>query len=116
MTRMAFETTIVLLGSAFAVFFFVTVLPPALASGDIAGAFAAGFVNPFAAGYSTDVIICAMILLAWAAYERSHLGIRHGWVVVPLSFMPGVAVAFAVYLLIRSRQLSRAASENASNA
>lgn len=107
MSRTAFEATVLLLALAFAAFFLVTVLPPALAAGDIVGAFAAGFVNPYAAGYSTDVIISAFILFAWIAYERSHLGIRHGWIAVPLSLVPGVAVGFAVYLVIRSRQLAR---------
>ena len=106
MNQRTFEVSVLLLGGAFAVFFFVIVFPPLLESGDVVGAFAAGFVNPFASGYSTDVIICALILLVWVIYERRQIGIRHGWVVIPLSFFPGVAVAFAVYLVLRNRQLS----------
>lgn len=106
MNQRAFEASVLILGGAFAVFFFAIVFPPLLKSGDVIGAFAAGFVNPFASGYSTDVIVCALILLVWVIYEREQHGIRHGWVVIPLSFLPGVAVAFAVYLVLRTRQLS----------
>lgn len=107
MTRTAFEATVGLLGAAFAAAFSVIVIPPLIESGDIIGAFAAGFVNPYASGYSLDAIICGLILIAWVLYERSALGIRHGWVAIPLSFAPGVATAFAAYLVIRSRQLSK---------
>lgn len=106
MNRTTFEYGTLALGALFAVCFFTLVVPPLLESGDIAGAFAAGFVNPYSTGYSIDVIICAFILILWMIYEWTSLGIRHGWVVIPLSFAPGVAVAFAVYLVIRSRQLS----------
>jgi hypothetical protein len=29
--------------------------------------------------------------MVWVLYERSALGIRHGWVAIPLSIIPGVA-------------------------
>lgn len=104
MKRSTFEGGLLLLGAGFAVFFFVYVLPPAWQSGDLVGVFAAGFVNPFAAGYSTDVIVCALILWLWVFYEAALFGVRHGWIVIPLSLFPGVAVALAVYLVLRSRQ------------
>ena len=107
MTRTVFETLIAILGVIFAVAFGVIVVPALLESGDIIGAFAAGFANPFSSGYSIDAIICGLILITWAVYERRALGVKHGWVVVPLCFMPGVATAFAVYLILRSRQLSK---------
>lgn len=110
-TKSTFEFCVLVLGALFTVCFCVIVIPPLLASGDVIGAFAAGFVNPYSSGYSIDVIICAFILIVWVLYERKHLGIRHGWVAIPLSFIPGVAVAFAVYLVMRSRQLAR--EENA---
>lgn len=71
------------------------------------GAFAAGFVNPYSSGYSLDVILCALILFVWIFYERKARGIKHGWIAIPLSFVPGVATGFAVYLVLRSRQLDR---------
>lgn len=107
MSRTVFEAAVALFGALFAVAFCVICIPPLIESGDIAGAFAAGFVNPYSTGYSLDAILCGFILIAWVLYERSALGIRHGWVAIPLSFAPGVATAFAVYLLVRSRQLAK---------
>lgn len=108
-TRTAFEMLVAALAVAFAIAFCSIVVPPLIASGDIAGAFAAGFVNPFASGYSLDAILCGLILITWVVYERSALGIRHGWIAIFLSFAPGVATAFGFYLFIRSRQLAQRA-------
>ena len=73
--------------------------------GDVIGAFAAGFVNPYASGYSSDVFACFAILTAWILYERHRYGVRHGLWCIPLSVVPGVAVGFALYLLIRMKQV-----------
>lgn len=105
MTKSGFELLAAVLGAAFALAFCVIVVPPLLESGDVIGAFAAGFVNPYSSGYSLDAIFCAVILFVWVIYERKTLKIRHGWVAIPLSFLPGVATGFAAYLIIRSRQL-----------
>jgi Terpene cyclase DEP1 len=110
MTRTTFEILAAALGIAFAVAFCIIVVPPLLESGDIVGALAAGFVNPYASGYSLDTIVCGLILIVWVIYERSALGIRHGWIAIPVSFVPGVATAFGLYLLIRSRQLAARAA------
>ena len=107
MAKSTFEFCVLMLGTLFTACFCIIVVPPLLASGDVIGAFAAGFVNPYSTGYSIDVIICALILIVWVIYERRQFGIRHGWVAIALSFVPGVAVAFAVYLVIRSRQQAR---------
>ncbi len=103
-STLAFEGLYALVGGAFAVAFAVLVVPAVLETGDVVGAFAAGFVNPFASGYALDAICCALLLALWVIYERRHHGIRHGWIAIPLSFAPGVATAFAVYLVLRSRQ------------
>lgn len=95
------------LAAAFALAFAVIVAPPLLASGDIPGAFAAGFVNPYASGYSLDVILCWCVLAVWVVQESRELGIRHGWIALLLGVAPGVATGFAVYLLLRERQLPR---------
>lgn len=105
MSKTAFEYSVILLGAIFTIAFALIVVPALIESRDVIGAFSAGFVNPFSTGYSLDAIICALILITWVLYERSSLNIRYGWVVIPLSFVPGVATAFAVYLIIRSRQL-----------
>lgn len=104
MNSRLFEMIVGVLGAGFAAAFTFIVMPPLIASGDLMGALAAGFVNPYAAGYSLDAIFCGLILIAWVLYERTALGVRHGWIVIPLSLFPGVAVAFATYLVIRSRQ------------
>ncbi len=103
MSKRAFEILCVALGGAFTLAFLVIVVPPLLESGDIVGAFAAGFVNPYASGYSLDTILCGVILVVWILYERSRFGVRHGLWVIPLILVPGVATGFALYLLIRSR-------------
>lgn len=105
MPRPIFEFLVFVLGVAFAIAFCIIVVPPLLESGDVFGAFAAGFVNPYSSGYSLDVFVCAAILFVWIIHERGALGIRRGWIAIPLSFVPGVATGFAAYLIIRSRQL-----------
>lgn len=107
MSKGVFESIVIALGAAFAVAFAIIVVPALLDTGDIVGAFAAGFVNPFSSGYSLDVILCALILFVWIAYERGSTSVKYGWIAVPLSFVPGVATGFAFYLVLRSRQLSQ---------
>lgn len=102
-----FEFALITLGLGFAIAFCVIVVPPLLQSGDVIGAFGAGFVNPFASGYSLDTICCALILAIWIVYERQTRGIRHGWIAIMISIIPGVATGFALYLLIRMRQSRR---------
>jgi len=109
MSKGVFAGLTILIGAAFAVAFATIVLPPLFASGDVPGAFAAGFVNPYASGYSLDTICCGLLLIVWMFYERRRYGIRHGWVVIPLSAIPGVAVAFAVYLILRMKQMPETA-------
>lgn len=76
MSKVVFEALVIGLGATFAIAFCIIVVPPLLESGDLPGAFAAGFVNPFSSGYSLDVIVCAFILFAWISYERSVLGVQ----------------------------------------
>jgi len=106
LTRSRFQFTIIAAAGVFRLFFCAIVLPPVLVSGELAGAFAAGFVNPYASGYSSDVLACWVILAAWIAYEAKVHQIRHGWICALLGIIPGVAVGFALYLLLRMRQLN----------
>ena len=98
---------VLLIGAAvfFAGFFGVVVVPPLLENPDVWGALAAGFVNPYASGYSTDVLVCWCILAAWVVYEARTYSVRNGWVCLLLGLVPGVAVGFAAYLLLRQKQL-----------
>jgi hypothetical protein len=111
MSKRVFEIFVVGFGIAFAMAFFVIVVPALLETGDIVGAFAAGFVNPFSSGYSLDAILCGSILSVWVLYERRALGIKYGWIAIPLAFAPGVATAFAFYLMLRTRQLGEGRSQ-----
>ena len=105
MNELNFKRAIIISAAVFlAVFLFYT-LPAALAQGDLIKSFADGFVNPLAAGYSTDVIACGFIFFFWVLFEAKQYGVRFGWICIILSFIPGVAVAFALYLLIRHKQV-----------
>ncbi len=89
--------------------FMIMIVPPLLESGDLIGAFAAGFVNPYSSGYALDVILCWFVLALWVIKEARDDGVRHGWIALLLGVVPGVAVGFALYLLIRQQKLTPAA-------
>ncbi len=104
MNKTQFKTIVILWACAFVLGFALIVIPGLIDKPDVIGAFAAGFVNPFAAGYSMDVIASWGILATWVAYERKARGIQHGWIAVVLGVVPGVAVGFAFYLVLRLKQ------------
>jgi hypothetical protein len=106
MRSATFGLVLSLLGGGFFVLFCIVVMPPLLAQRDLAAALLGGFVNPYAAGYSLDTIFCWLVLACWVVYEARSLGIRRGWIALLLGLVPGVAAGFAVYLLLRSRQLA----------
>jgi hypothetical protein len=104
MSETAFKTTIIAAAAVFTGLFAYWCMPPLVADPDIIGALAAGFVNPYSSGYSADVFACWVILSAWILYERRAFGVRHGLWCIALGAIPGVAVGFAAYLLLRGRQ------------
>ena len=104
MNERQFNTVIVIVAAGFTIFFAAVVLPPLIADPDLLGAFAAGFENPYSSGYSADTIACWLILAAWVAFEAKEKGVRHGWVCVAVGVIPGVAVGYAAYFLLRARQ------------
>lgn len=106
-----FKSVIIAAAAIFTLLFCIWVIPPLVADPDIIGAFAAGFVNPYSSGYSADVLACWVILAAWIAYEAKAQGIRHGWICALLGIIPGVAVGFALYLLMRMKQLGNRADQ-----
>ena len=108
MTQRFFHWALVAIAVGFTVFFCTVVMPPVLESGDILGAFAAGFVNPYASGYSADVIACWLILAVWVLHEARAEGVKGGWFCVLLGVVPGVAVGLAAYLIVRARQRTQA--------
>lgn len=92
----------------FTVLFFVIPVPALLddrPGGLVEAFFRASFINPFAAGYSLDVWATGFALFTWIVYEWRVYGVRRGWIAALLSFVPGVAVGFVAYLLIREPQL-----------
>ncbi len=103
MSNTVFKASLVVIAAGFSLFFLLTIVPALLESGDVLGAFAAGFVNPFAAGYSTDVILCWCVLACWVSYDACRSTIKFGWVCLILGIVPGVVVGFALYLLMKLR-------------
>jgi hypothetical protein len=105
MTASVFRVVLIGLGAGFAVVLFAVCGPPFVRAPDLLGAFGAGFVNPFASGYALDAICCWLVLGTWIAHDAKVHGVKHGWVALVLGIVPGVATGFAVYLLLRHRQV-----------
>ena len=103
MSKQAFKIIITAAAVVFTALFAYWCIPPLIADPDIIGALAAGFVNPYSSGYSADVLACWVILSAWIVYERRVHRVRHGLWCIVLGAIPGVAVGFATYLLLRMR-------------
>lgn len=112
MAERLFRISLVTVSFVFVAYFGVVVVPPLLESGDLLGAFRAGFANPYSSGYSADAIACWLVLAAWVTFEGRTLGVRGGWFCLALGIAPGVVVGFAAYLLLRARQLSEARSSD----
>lgn len=104
MSTQAFRISLLVLAAAFTIAFAVVCIPPLLENPDIVAAFAGGFVNPYASGYALDIFFTWGVLAAWVVYEAKAKGVRYGWVALVLGVVPGVAVGFAVYLLLRLKQ------------
>ena len=107
MTDNIFKNILLALAILFTLAFCTIVLPPLLSNPDIINAFASGFVNPYATGYSLDVFFCWAILAVWVKYEAKNLGVKHGWICLLLGVVPGVAVGFAFYLILRTGQIKQ---------
>lgn len=103
MTERAFKISVGIIAGIFTLLFCLLVLPPFIEQPNIIGAFGAGFVNPYASAYSTDVFCCFAVLLIWIIYESPK--VKYGWICLVVSLVPGVAVGFAVYLILRANQI-----------
>ena len=110
MTVQIFRLSLLLLAAAFTITFLAICIPPFLENPDLVGAFTGGFVNPYATGYTLDIFATWGVLAVWVIYEARAKGIRHGWVALALGVVPGVAVGFACYLLVRQKQQAVASS------
>lgn len=107
MSDKTFYYALYLVAALFTIAFLVLVIPPLLADKNVMGAFAAGFVNPYAAGYATDVIMCWLALAVLVAHDRYNHGIKNGGWYLLLGIVPGVAVGLALYLASRHKQLTQ---------
>ena len=90
MTTTLYRTLLTLLALGFALAFGIIVVPPLLASGDVPGAFAAGFVNPFASGYALDTLACWGVfgLLNTAIFHYFNIWLNATMIVtVPLAYL-----------------------------
>lgn len=57
MNDKSYKLALVLVAIGFSLVFCVVVVPPLIENPDVLGAFTAGFVNPYAAGYSDEPTI-----------------------------------------------------------
>lgn len=99
-----FRSLLIGLATLFTGLFAMVCIPPFLQNPDIVAAFGGGFANPFATAYSLDVIFCWLVLATWVFYEAKTQDIKHGWLALLLGLVPGVAVGFSAYLLLRLGQ------------
>lgn len=100
-----FKVAMAAVALGFTLIFCVVVVPALIENPDVIGALAAGFVNPYAAGYSSDVIFCWLALAVLVVYDAKVLSVKHGWICLLLGLMPGVAVGMALYFIVRSSQV-----------
>jgi hypothetical protein len=113
MNETTYKAALIGVAVAFTVVFCVVVVPPLIEEPDIIGAFGAGFVNPYASGYSTDVVFCWLVLAIWVLYERTVYSVKRGWICLALGVVPGVAVGFPLYLVVRHNQMNQSSSPSA---
>ena len=93
-----------IIGIGFSAFFFISMGPSFIADPNLVAAVKSGFVNPYSSGFAIDAIACWLVLAAWVIYEKFAKGIKHGWIALLIGIIPGVATAFALYLLMRMKQ------------
>ncbi len=105
MPRDRHELALVTIAVVFSLFFAAVVIPALLDDRDVIGAFAAGFDNPYASGYSFDVILCWVTLVVLIVHDARTHGVQHGWRFAAIGLVPGVAVGLPLYLISRRRQL-----------
>jgi hypothetical protein len=78
MSRTVFKACLILVALLLTITFCVLMIPALIENFDIIAAFGAGSVNPFAAGYSTELLFYWIVLAVWVWFEASNDGIRHG--------------------------------------
>ena len=112
MSEGMFRISLIVIAVLFSLFFLLVFIPPIIANPDLVGVFLAGFDNPYVTGYSVDLITCWFVLILWVWFEAKNNSIKHGWICVLLGLVPGVAVGFSLYLLLRYSQLKKESRES----
>ena len=97
-----FYFLLAIIGFGFTSIFCYLVIPAFFEHPDLEKAVLGGFVNPFASTYAWDAICCWFVLATWVMHERST--VKYGWLALLLGILPGVALGFASYLILRTFQ------------
>src|SRR5690349_10555674 len=63
------------------------------------------FANRISAFFGMDVIVSALVLLAFARIEGARLGIRRRWLVVVAVLTVGVSLGLPLFLYLREVEL-----------
>lgn len=99
MKDVIFKISLGITALIFIIYFGTTVIPAFLETKNIIEAINGGFVNPYSSAYSMDAILSWVVLTIWVIYESKK--VKHGWICLLLGLFPGVAVGFALYLVLR---------------
>jgi hypothetical protein len=63
------------------------------------------FANRIGAFFGMDVLVSAVVLLAFARIESRRVGIRHRWLVILAVLTVGVSLGLPLFLYLREQQL-----------
>jgi len=62
------------------------------------------FANRIGAFFGMDVLVSAVVLLAFTRIESKRLGIRHRWLVILAVLTVGVSLGLPLFLYLREQQ------------
>ncbi len=65
------------------------------------------FVNPAASSIAIDVLVTATAANIFIVMESRRIGLRWGWVLVPVSLVVAIAFAFPLFLAWRAWHLAQ---------
>jgi hypothetical protein len=63
------------------------------------------FANRIGAFFGMDVLVSAVVLVAFTRIESKRLGIRHRWLVILAVLTVGVSLGLPLFLYLREHQL-----------
>ena len=68
---------------------------------DLPGFVEALFVNGAAGGFSSDVLVSALVFWVWSFGDARSRGVANWWLVLPATLLVGLSLAFPLYLFVR---------------